>query len=334
MTGPGTGIPISATPHRLRASSNLAFAVVQEESSPSNTDHSVSQSKTMVDLRDKPSGTDSATQQTNTTTTAASDFDLTNAVAMLAVITADLLKEELTSIDDELNTKVSDIASQLYRLQTEDGARFTQDLDALSFDLFKSMSPLTGVAERSTGLPTKLAATARQVLDLLGEHASSREVYMAVDMRCGEMLNGDTRGIELSEGKEVWSSAAETIYLMRLLNSVLPRIRTKKPQGFSQVFGRLPQCLMLGLSAVSGFAQSACESLAEEAIKTCCSTALIVVDWEAHSTGTSEREPIRKPSREALGRFLEGVTVCLPYLAGAKVALSEEYFFSRTHGTP
>ncbi|KAJ1017854.1 hypothetical protein NDA16_005170 [Ustilago loliicola] len=325
---PASGIPVSAGAPRLRASSNLAFAVVQEESSPSNTEQSVSQSKTMVDLRDGGNMKRSDAMAEPAASTSAG-FDLTRAVASLALLTAGLLKENPIPEMAELSTSVSDIASYLLRLQTENVTRFTQELDALSFDLFKAMSPLTGLVEQSSGSPVKAASLARQVLYLLGEHASSREVYMAIDMRCGEILDAETRCVELSGEDRIWSSAAEAIYLMHLLNTVVPRIRTKKPQAFSQVFGRLPQCLMLGLASVADVGSPACERMAEEAIQTCCSTALIVVDWEAHSMGTSEREPVKKTSREALSRFLQGVTVCLPYLAGAKLALSEEYFFSQ-----
>ncbi|SOV03510.1 uncharacterized protein UDID_06741 [Ustilago sp. UG-2017a] len=330
---PAAGIAVPTSTPRLRASSNLAFAVVQEESSPSNTDHSVSQPKTMVDMRDRSSAEERTTKQPDATAAPTvsnpTGFDLTQAVASLAALTAGLLKEDSVSKVEELDSSVSAIAAYLLRLQTEDVARFTQELDTLSFDLFKAMSPLTGLVERLSGSPGKAASIARQILYLLGEHASSREVYMAVDMRCDELLDDETRCVELLGEDNTWSSAAEAIFSMHLLNTVLPRIRTKKPQAFSQVFGRLPQCLMLGLAALTDVAPAACESTAEEAVKTCCSTALIVVDWEAHCTGTSEHEPVKKTSREALGRFLQGITVCLPYLAGANLALSEEYFFAQ-----
>ena len=330
LTSSAAGIPFPAAPPRLRASSNLAFAVVQEESSPSNTDHSVSQSKTMIDLRDKrPAPGLGPTPAEPSVPSGSVDLDLTGAVASIAAMTADLLKDAPLPEPAELGSRVSDVVSYLLRLQIDDTARFAQELDTLSFDLFKALSPVTGLIDITTGSPVKAALHARQVLDLLGEQASSREVYMAVDMRCGEMLECEQRCVEVTGAEQLWSSAAEAIYLMRLLNTVLPRIRTKKPQGFSQVFGRLPQCLMLGLAALAEHAASACEKVAEEAVKTCCSTALIVVDWEAHCFGTSEREPIKRTSREALGRFLQGVTVCLPYLAGAKTALSEEFFFSQ-----
>ncbi|SJX64740.1 uncharacterized protein SRS1_15557 [Sporisorium reilianum f. sp. reilianum] len=329
-TTPSSAIPFSAPPPRLRASSNLAFAVVQEESSPSNTERSASQSRTMLDLRDKPDPTPRARSETEGVgATSSNDLDLTKSVASLAVMTSALLKEDPLPVHAELLDAVSGIAAYLLRLQTENAARFTQELDAISFDLFKAFSPVTGLVERSTGAPAKAASTAKQVLDLLGEIASSREVYMAVDMRCGEMLEASPRCIELFNDDQLWSSAAEAIYLMRLLNTVVPRIRTKKPQGFSQVFVRLPQCLMLGLASVADYSTQASEHLAEEAIKTCCSTALILVDWEARSTGGTEREPVRKTSREALSRFLQGVTVCLPHLAGAKTALSEEFFLAQ-----
>lgn len=330
---PASGIPVPTGAPRMRASSNLAFAVVHEESSPSNTEQSVSQSKTMVDLHDGGSAGERNTEPADTAAdpdaSIKADFDLTQAVASLATLTAGLLKEDPVPDMAEVSSSVSSIAEYVLHLQTQDVARFTQELDALSFDLFRAMSPLTGLTEQSLGSPIKAASQARQVLYLLGEHASSREVYMAIDMRCGEMLDDETRCTEIPGEDKIWSSAAEAIFLMHLLNTVLPRIRTKKPQGFSQVFGRLPQCLMLGLASVAGVATQACEKMAEEAVKTCCSTALIVVDWEAHCTRTSEREPVRKASREALSRFLQGVTVCLPYLAGAKLALSEEYFFSQ-----
>ncbi|SPO31156.1 uncharacterized protein UTRI_05197_B [Ustilago trichophora] len=325
LPSPASGIPFPGPP-RLRASSNLAFAVVQEESSPSNTEHSVSQSKTMVDLRDRPPAAESSTHQFDAPVVASKSFDLNTAVATLASMTIGLLKEDPLPEQAELSSRVSDVASYLLRLQTDDAARFAQELDTLSFDLFKALSPVTGLVDRASGSVVKVASLAKQVLDLLGENASSREVYMAVDMRCGEMLDAEPRCVELSGDGQIWSSAAEAIYLMRLLNMILPRIRTKKPQGFSQVFGRLPQCLMLGLTAAAEPAASACEKLAEEAVQTCCLTALIVVDWEAHCMGTSEREPVRRTSREALSRFLQGVTVCLPHLAGASTALSEEFF--------
>ncbi|SPO30580.1 uncharacterized protein UTRI_05197 [Ustilago trichophora] len=330
LPSPTSGIPFPAPP-RLRASSNLAFAVVQEESSPSNTEHSASQSRTMVDLRDKPPVAEDTTHQVDAPVVPSTsvDFDLHAAVATLASMTSGLLKEDPLPEQAELSSGVSDVASYLLRLQTDDAARFAQELDTLSFDLFRALSPITGLVDRSSGSAVKAASVAKQVLDLLGDNASSREVYMAVDMRCGEMLDAEPHCVELSGDEQIWSSAAETVYLMRLLNMSLPRIRTKKPQGFSQVFGRLPQCLMLGLVSAAEHAASACEKLAEEAVKTCCSTALIVVDWEAHCMGTSEREPIRRTSREALGRFLEGVTVCLPYLAGATTPLSEDFFFAQ-----
>ncbi|SNX86959.1 uncharacterized protein MEPE_05668 [Melanopsichium pennsylvanicum] len=324
-----SNIPFPAAPPRLRASSNLAFAVVQEESSPSNTEHSASQSKTMIDLRDKPLGAERGGQGTDVSVSSKpADFDLSAMIAAISTMTAELPREALLPDHAELSSKVSEAASYLLRLQIEDASRFAQELDTLSFDLFKALSPATGFVDKSSGSPVKTAFNAKQVLDLVGEYASSREVYMAVDMRCGEMLDAESCSVELPGTEHVWSSAAEAIYLMRLLNAVLPRIRTKKPQGFSQVFGRLPQCLMLGLASIFEHATAACEKLADEAIKTCCSTALIVVDWEARCMGSSDREPIRKTSREALGRFLQGVTVCLPYLAGNKT-LSEEFFFSR-----
>ncbi|GAC93201.1 likely protein kinase [Pseudozyma hubeiensis SY62] len=333
---PPVGIPYAAHPSRMRASSNLAFAVVQEESSPSNTDKSLSQSrasqsKTMLDLRDKSNAAQSAPSAPDDDTVASGsdDFDLAQAVVSLTATTAGMLNEEGLPNHSDLLEAVSGIATYLLRLQTEDAARFSQQLDAISFDLFKAMSPVTGLVDRSSGQLVKVAFLARQVMDLLGEHASSREVYMAADMRCGEMLQSEAHCIELPEAEQAWSSAAETIYLMRLLNTVLPRIRTKKPQSFSQVFVRLPQCLMAGLAAASQQSTHVGEHLAEEAVKTCCSTALILVDWEARCMSGSEREPMRKTSREALSRFLQGVTVCLPYLAGAKTTLAEEYFYTQ-----
>lgn len=331
---PPVGIPFAAHPPRLRASSNLAFAVVHEESSPSNTDKSLSQSrasqsKTMLDLRDKSSAAQPAPSASDDVTgaSASDDFDLTQAVVSLTATTAGMLNEEGRPNHSDLLEAVSGIATYLLRLQTEDAARFSQQLDAISFDLFKAMSPVTGLVDCSSGQLVKVASLARQVMDLLGEHASSREVYMASDMRCGEMLESESHCTELPDAEQVWSSAAEVIYLMRLLNTVLPSIRTKKPQSFSQVFVRLPQCLMAGLAAVSQQSAQAGEHLAEEAVKTCCSTALILVDWEARCMSGSEREPMRKTSREALSRFLQGVSVCLPYLAGAKTTLAEEYFY-------
>lgn len=330
LTGGATSIPFPAAHSRLRASSNLAFAVVHEESSPSNTEESVSQPKMTTGLPHKLSAAESSTEQNaNPVQSGSTGFDLVQAVAALAALASDLLQEGHLPEDSELSTKASDIASYLLQRQTDDVPRFTQELDALAFDLFKAFTPLAGLVQRSSGLPAKTALTARQVLDLLGRYASSREVYMAADMRCGEILNTAVLCIELPGAEQIWSAAAEVIYLMRLLNSVLPRIRTKKPQSFSLVFERLPRCLLLGLGSVFDVAVAACEKLAGEAIATCCSTALIVVDWEAHCTGSSEREPVKKTSREALGRFLQGVTVCLPYLGGANVALSEEYFFSQ-----
>ena len=328
--GASSAIPFSAQPPRLRASSNLAFAVVHEESSPSNTEQSASHSKTMLDLRDKPD----AMQRPRTETEVANapsknTLDLAKAVASLTVKTSAMLTESHLPEHAELLDAVSSIASYLYRLQTEDAVRFSQELDTVSFDLFKAVSPVTGLVERSSGSPSKAASTAKQILDLLGETASSREVYMAIDMRCGEMVEAEPRCIELFEDDQLWSSAAESIYLMRLLNTVLPRIRTKKPQGFSHVFVRLPQCLKLGLASVGERSTEASEHLAEEAVQTCCSSALILVDWEARSSGSTEREPVRKTSREALSRFLQGVTVCLPHLAGAKTALSEEFFYAQ-----
>lgn len=333
---PALGIPFAANPPRLRASSNLAFAVVQEESSPSNTEKSLSQSrasqsKTMLDLQDKPDAARSACNTSDADVNASSlnAFDLAKAVVALTTMTSALLQEATLRNTAELETTASGIADYLLELQTEDVARFAQELDSISFDLFKAMSPVTGLVDRSSGQTAKVAATAKQVVDLLGEHASSREVYMAVDMRCGEMLESEARTIELLDTEQIWSLAAEAIYLMRLLNTVLPRIRTKKPQGFSQVFARLPHCLMVGLTSVAEHSAHASEKLAEEAVKTCCSTALIMVDWEARCMGGSEREPVRKTSREALSRFLQGVTVCLPHLAGAKTALAEEYFYTQ-----
>ncbi|CDR88928.1 uncharacterized protein SPSC_05760 [Sporisorium scitamineum] len=329
-TAPSSAIPFSAPPPRLRASSNLAFAVVQEESSPSNTERSASQSRTMLDLRDKPDPIQRARNEADAVgALSGNDFDLTKAVSSLTVLTSALLKRDPLPEHTELLDAVSGIATHLFRLQTENAARFAQELDAISFDLFKAVSPMTGLVERSSGTYVKVASTAKQALDLLGENASSREVYMAVDMRCGEMLEAEPRCIELLNDDQLWSSAAEAIYLMRLLNTVVPRIRTKKPQGFSQVFVRLPQCLMLGLASIADYSSEASEQLAKEAIKTCCSTALILVDWEARSTDNTEREPVRKTSREALSRFLQGVTVCLPHLAGAKTTLSEEFFFQQ-----
>ncbi|TKY88996.1 hypothetical protein EX895_002237 [Sporisorium graminicola] len=329
-TAPSSAIPFSAPPPRLRASSNLAFAVVHEESSPSNTERSASQSRTMLDLRDNPEPVQRTRNETDGVgATSSKDLDLTKAVASLTALATALLKEDPLPEHSEIFDTVSGIATYLLRLQTENAARFAQELDAISFDLFKAVSPVTGLVERSSGIPVKAASQAKQVLDLLGESASSREVYMAVDMRCGEMLEAEPRCIELLNDDLLWSTAAEAIYLMRLLNTVVPRIRTKKPQGFSQVFVRLPQCLMLGLAAVADYSTEAGERLAEEAVRTCCSAALILVDWEARSAGSTEREPVRKTSREALSRFFQGVTVCLPHLAGAKTALSEEFFFTQ-----
>lgn len=331
VSAPAAGIPFPENPPRLRASSNLAFDVVQEESSPSTTAQSASQSRTMVDLREKVGAIATASAPSEPLATDhADDFDLSVTLASLAALTDAFSREDQPSSWDEITKLVSAVTSYLLRLQGDDLGRITQELDTLSFDLFKALTPIAGVVDRPSGSTVRTAAMAQRLLDLLGENASSREVYLAVDTRCGEMLETQPLYVELvASGEMAWSSAAETIYLMRLLNTVLPRIRTKKPQGFSPVFGRLPQCLMLGLDAVSGVAEAACQRLADEAIKTCCSTALIVADWELHCMGTCEREPVRKTSREVLGRFLQGVTVCLPHLDGAKRALAEELFFSQ-----
>uniref|UniRef100_V5EU64 Protein kinase n=2 Tax=Kalmanozyma brasiliensis (strain GHG001) TaxID=1365824 RepID=V5EU64_KALBG len=326
-----TGIPFAAAGPRLRASSNLAFAVVQEESSPSNTERSASLSKTMLDLRDKPDpeGNAASSVKDVASTTSSGDFDLVKQVSALDALTGGLLTGNPLPSHDELLSAVSGVADFLLHLQTQDVARFAQELDSASFDLFKALSPVTGLVDRSSGAPVQVSTLARQVLDLLGETASSREVYMAIDMRCGEMLVAEPRCVDPTDGEQLWGSAAEAIYMMRLLNTVLPRIRTKKPQGFSQVFARLPQCLMLGFASIAAHAKGASEVLVEEAVKTCCSTALICVDWEAHCTGSTERESVRRTSREALGRFLQGITVCLPYLAGSNSSLSEEFFFTQ-----
>ncbi|PWY98003.1 hypothetical protein BCV70DRAFT_165711 [Testicularia cyperi] len=335
------GIPFPAQPHRLRAPSNLSFAVVQEESSPSNTEHSASQSKTMLDLRHQPSNMGTASAITAGTVVASSttpSLDLAKTVTLILNRVYDALQKGAVGDEflEEVSERITQMDGYLSSLQRSNVARLTGELDSLSFDLIKALSPLLGIVTSADGTETEILTTTRRILEVLADHASSRELYMAIDMRCSEMLReampeSATKHFNGQINSNIsWLAVSETIQLMRLLTSILPRIRTKKPSSFSSVFGALPRSLALGLASAASVAPALAEKLAADAVLSCCSTAITLVDWEAGCVSGFEREPSKKTSREALERFLTGVTSCLPHLAGFETPLSEEFFLSES----
>ncbi|KAN0064354.1 hypothetical protein ACQY0O_002549 [Thecaphora frezii] len=350
--GSGGGIPFPS--RRSRAPSQLSAMVLHEESPTKNSNLS----QTNADLVDPKAGVQEleATSANEPAFGAAPGGDGQGVESPANDGNDDLnartvrligLTERLDGMNGsavglpvvgQLGPELGAYAAVLDRLKARGDGSLAEQLDALSFEVFKALSPALGLVH-ANGNVSRLHDDAARSFAIIAKDASSRELYMAIDLRCNALLQTEVALAKRADGDAanlVWTPAAEALGLVRLLATVVPRIRTKKPQSFSSVFTLLPKLIGVSLGRTANVAShEAGRSLSREMARACCTLILAVAEWEARcnrATADDVTDDARertgyKLSQEALAPFLAAISNLLPHLQrSGSVGLVEAYF--------
>ncbi|SPO41016.1 uncharacterized protein PSFLO_06498 [Pseudozyma flocculosa] len=333
-----TGVPFPA--RRGRAPSQLSTVILAEESP--------TQASTLAAA--PPAASNGGSSEANPTpidgTTGLSagpqrSVDLDALTAELASGTGKLevASEASAELVARLAVDIGDFVRAMTGLRDAGGDALAERLDPISFDAFKALSPALGLVH-ANGRRLAPADDAMLALSVLGETASPRELYMAIDLRCHALvsasvvampLNGST-GAAGGDGM-FWTPAAEAFELVGLLGVVVPRIRTKRPQSFSSVFALLADLIGTSMRrTAAATSPSLARTLAHHGVRRCCALIVAVADWEARCNGSSGANPATEAgayrlSQEALSPFLAAISHLLPYLPrNDELGLAEAHF--------
>ncbi|PWN50076.1 hypothetical protein IE53DRAFT_369219 [Violaceomyces palustris] len=214
----------------------------------------------------------------------------------------------------------------LRKVEIKDGPeKLTESIEPVSFELFRVLSPALGLIDTSASATTmnvKASEYASETMMILGERASPREIFLAVQERCENLCEEEESGDISETRRRIRSCAKEVIGLVRLLSTVVPRIQTRKPRGFlAALTSLIPRALQKTISRSTWPSPS---SLALEALKAICNFAKVAADWQVDC---EEKDgPKEFPSNEITALFVSVFTNLLPLLDNRPKSLAEDYY--------
>ena len=291
------GIPFPSRRHRAR--SQLSNVAVQEESPSRSPEPKSTTPKARAPIQ---SG---GRKSLSSSLTVTGGFNGLNKLTqdLIDLIDQDSLGSEANmDVDvDQVEQACHDLGRLVTELHGSDQQALADELEPISFDVFKALSPCLGLVNTNVEgfIAVPSANVARETLATVGELASPRELYMAIDLRMTALKSA--RPTTLAPGDLIWSPGSELVGLIRLLTIVVPRIKTKKPESFSSVFASLPTAI----------AATCASTTAGDVVLGCCELLRAVAGWEQRSIGVGV-----KLSREARTRFLAAIASAASFVSG------------------